>query len=166
MSMKSVEVKRWYREPWPWMLMAGPAVVVIAAMVTLWLALASDDGLVADDYYKRGLAVNQILARDAVAGARRYRAQVTFAPAFDRVRVTLAGDELPPALMLRVAHPTRAGMDRVVPLAAASPGIYEALLTPPPAGRWQLTVEDAGHTWRLNAAWHVPGETVLQLGKR
>jgi len=31
MSMKSVEVKRWYREPWPWMLMAGPAVVVIAA---------------------------------------------------------------------------------------------------------------------------------------
>ena len=59
----------WYREPWPWILMAGPAIVVVAGAVTLWLALASDDGLVAQDYYKRGLAINRVL--DKVDASRR-----------------------------------------------------------------------------------------------
>lgn len=49
----SIDAKHspWYREPWPWLLMAGPAVVVVAGFVTLWLAFNSDDGLVADDHH-------------------------------------------------------------------------------------------------------------------
>ena len=35
--------------------------------VTIWLAVSSSDGLVADDYYKRGLAINQELRRDQAA---------------------------------------------------------------------------------------------------
>jgi len=132
----------------------------------LWLALTSDDGLVADDYYKRGLAINQVLARDAAAGARRYAAQVVFDSAFDRVRVTLSGTELPAVLLLRMVHPTRTGLDRVVPLAASGPGVYEAALAPPAAGRWQLTLEDPARIWRLSAIWRVPCEAVLQLGAR
>ena len=27
--------KPWYREPWPWLLMLGPAVVVVAGFITL-----------------------------------------------------------------------------------------------------------------------------------
>ena len=57
----------WYREPWPWILMAGPFTVVVAGMITLWLALESSDGMVADDYYKRGLAINQTLSRERLA---------------------------------------------------------------------------------------------------
>ena len=53
--------KSWYREPWPWLLMMGPAIVIVAGFYTLWLAIQSNDGLVADDYYKRGLAINQTL---------------------------------------------------------------------------------------------------------
>ena len=29
-------VQAWYREPWPWLIMAGPLIVVIASMVTVW----------------------------------------------------------------------------------------------------------------------------------
>jgi len=67
----SIDVKHspWYREPWPWLLMAGPAVVVVAGFVTLWLAFNSDDGLVADDYDKRGQAIHQTLSRDRAAAA-------------------------------------------------------------------------------------------------
>ena len=54
----------WYREPWPWILMAGPAAVIVAGAVTIWLAVSSSDGLVADDYYKRGLAIDQEIRRD------------------------------------------------------------------------------------------------------
>jgi len=163
-DMDTRVAKPWYREPWPWLLMAGPALVVVAGVVTMWLAIEGHDGLVADDYYKRGLAINQVLARDKVARAHGYAAVVTFDSRFGRVQVALHGDELPPALLLSLAHPTRAGEDRIVPLARAASGIYEGLLAPPAAGRWRLSVEDAGRTWRLNTEWHVPRETVVRLG--
>ena len=39
----------WYKEPWPWLLMSGPAAVVLAGALTAWLAFAGADGLVAED---------------------------------------------------------------------------------------------------------------------
>lgn len=162
--MNARVTKPWYREPWPWLLMAGPAMVVVAGIVTMWLAVEGNDGLVADDYYKRGLAINQVLARDKAAQVHGYTANVSFDAGFSRVRVALRGDELPPALLLNLTHPTRAGEDRIVPLARVAPGVYEGVLQPPAAGRWRLSVEDAGRTWRLNADWHVPQDTALRLG--
>jgi len=67
----------WYREPWPWILMAGPAAVIVAGAVTYWLAASTADGLVADDYYKRGLAINQELGRERLAAQRGIEARVT-----------------------------------------------------------------------------------------
>jgi uncharacterized protein len=40
---------RWYREPWPWLLMAGPAIVVVAGLYTAYLAVTTNDALVAGD---------------------------------------------------------------------------------------------------------------------
>ena len=65
--MSALESKPWYREPWPWILMSGPAVVVVAGAVTMWIAFASADGVVVGDYYKRGLAMNQDLQREQAA---------------------------------------------------------------------------------------------------
>lgn len=156
----------WYREPWPWLLMAGPALVVVAGMITLWLAVASEDGLVADDYYKRGLAINQTLSRDRAATALDYRAQVMFSPDFGRVRVMFDGAAPGGELVLRIVHPTRAGMDQLVPLATSGAGIYEAALAGPRAGRWRVTLEDKHQTWRLSGEWRVPEQLVLRLTAR
>lgn len=38
----------WYREPWPWILIAIPALAVVGGAVTLWLALSHPDALVLD----------------------------------------------------------------------------------------------------------------------
>jgi hypothetical protein len=43
------DFRPWYREPWPWVLIAIPALTIIACGVTLWLALANPDYLVVDD---------------------------------------------------------------------------------------------------------------------
>jgi hypothetical protein len=66
----------WYKQRWPWLLMAGPIAVVIAGAVTVWLAVISNDGLVTDDYYKQGLAVNQTLQRDHQASSLGLEADV------------------------------------------------------------------------------------------
>lgn len=155
--------KPWYREPWIWFLAAGPLAVIAAGFVTLWLALTSDDGLVADDYYKQGLAINQALGGDRMATALGLRAIVLAGP--ERVRVVLTGSRMPAALRLRLSHPTRSGKDQVVVLPAATAGVYEGSL-PAAAragpeqgrrtGRWRVLLEDAEKSWRLTGEWPTP----------
>lgn len=54
----------WWRYPLVWMVIAGPAAVVVAGFFTLWLAISTPDPLVTGDYYRRGMEINQTLARD------------------------------------------------------------------------------------------------------
>ena len=55
------------RGPWPWILAAGPVVVVVASLASAWLAVSRSDDLVADNYYKLGLTINRALAAAPVA---------------------------------------------------------------------------------------------------
>ncbi len=59
----------WYREPYVWLLIAIPACAVVAGFVTLALAIATDDGLVVDDYYWQGKQINRVLCSWYRAGA-------------------------------------------------------------------------------------------------
>ena len=138
--------RSWVREPWPWILMSGPAAVIVAGAATIWLAVVSADGLVADDYYKRGLAINQVLARED--NARRLGVRARIESAHGRLRVTLAG-AAPQVLFAQLAHATRAGHDVRLRLAPVGAGVYEAELPRLPAGRWRLSLEDPRREWRV-----------------
>jgi len=171
MPNPNIKIQPWYREPWPWLLMSGPAVVVVAGFVTLWLAIASNDGLVADDYYKQGLTINQTLQRDKTAVALGLRGEGTLNPADSRLRLVLTGRypvEKSPSLRLRISHPTRAGMDQVVVLSQVEKGIFEGQLVPLAAGRWLLTLENTEKTWRLNGTWQAQQNNnfILESGGR
>jgi hypothetical protein len=52
----------WWRHGHVWLLIAGPATVVVAGFATLWLAVRQPDPLVAQDYYRRGIEINRTLA--------------------------------------------------------------------------------------------------------
>lgn len=136
----------WYRHRWPWLLIAGPAAVLVAGAVTLWLALSTADGLVAEDYYKQGLAINKRLAREEEARRLGIAASVSLSPA--RIRVRLEGGK-PEALFVHLAHATRAGYDVRLRLAPVAPGEYEAALDSLPRGRWRIVIEDPRGTWRI-----------------
>lgn len=136
----------WYREPWPWILMSGPAAVVVAGAITTWMAFAGADGLVADDYYKRGLAVNAVLKREQAATERGITARVERAGG--QVRVRLSG-AAPPALFLNLAHATRAGNDVRLRLERGADGGYRAALPPLAAGHWRAVVDDPRGEWRV-----------------
>lgn len=142
----------WYREPWPWILMAGPATVVLAGAATIWIAFASSDGLVADDYYKRGLAINQVIHREEAAA--RYGVTVRVEPSPGRIRVRVAGGMRPPeALFVQLAHATRADNDIRLRLAPTAENVYEAELPVLPAGRWRFSIEDPRREWRVAGYW-------------
>ena len=44
----------WYKQFWPWFIIALPASAVVASFITLWLAISNPDQLVvSDDEYRQ-----------------------------------------------------------------------------------------------------------------
>ena len=139
-------MKPWYRERWPWLLMSGPAAVLLAGAVTTWIAFASADGLVAEDYYKQGLGINRRLAREETAQKLGVDAAVRFHDS--SIEVIVKGAK-PEVLFVQLVHATRAGHDVRLRLVPDAQGRYAAELPPLPAGRWSAAIEDARGTWRI-----------------
>jgi uncharacterized protein len=54
----------WWKHGHVWLVIAGPAVVVVASIVTAVIAIRTDDPVVEADYYRRGIEINKTLARD------------------------------------------------------------------------------------------------------
>lgn len=138
-------MKPWYKQPWPWILMAPPATAVLAGIATVWIAAAGADGLVAEDYYRQGLAINKVIAREA--RARELGISAGLEVRDGRIRVRLEG-AAPPALFVHLAHRTRAGFDQRLRLAPAG-GAYEAELAPLAPGGWRVVIEDPKGDWRI-----------------
>lgn len=159
----------WYREPWPWLLMAGPFVVIVAGFVTAWLAVRSSDGLVDDDYYKQGLAVNQRIHRDLAALDRGIEVDLLIASDGRELLANLrenAQNAVPPALSVRLSHPTAAGRDLDLNLLLSPDGVYRGALAEPLTGRWVVTVGDASARWRLVGDWLPETKSALHLAPK
>jgi hypothetical protein len=140
----------WYRHFHVWLLIAFPALSVAGGIATLWLAFRTDDGLVADDYYRQGMEINLRMERDRHAVAAGLDADLEFERASGRIRVALRarqGFPQPEVLRLSFMHPTRAGLDRTVRLDAAGPMFYEGALPELEPARWYAVIE--ADDWRL-----------------
>jgi hypothetical protein len=135
----------WYRERWTWIVMAPPAAAVLAGLATWWIAASGADGLVAEDYYKQGLAINKVIAREARARELGISARLEIGDG--RIRVRLEG-AAPEALFVHLAHRTRAGFDQRLRLARAGEA-YEAAMAPLAPGGWRVLIEDPRSSWRI-----------------
>jgi hypothetical protein len=54
----------WWTYGHVWLVIAGPLAVVIAALVTAWIAIRNPDPVLAEDYYRRGLDINKTLDQE------------------------------------------------------------------------------------------------------
>ena len=121
--------------------------VIIASLASAWIAVKSDDGVVAEDYYKQGLSINQRLKRMAPGPERQLGATITVAEGGE-VRVHVEGlAEAPKNLRLRLAHPVTAMRGEIVILKPDTAGNYVGVFSEQTSGRWIVTLES--DTWRL-----------------
>jgi len=151
------------RSPWPWLLAAGPALVVLASLVTAWVAISRNDAVIADDYYKLGLMINRKLAADP-AVAPEPRATVIIAGNGD-VRVRLAPSTAAPArLRLSVLRPGERAEGKELVLQRADDSEWVGLLADVGGGRRIVTLES--EAWRLpvTVVERVPATISLGLG--
>lgn len=157
----------WYKQRWPWLLMIGPGLVIVAGIVTAWLAIISNDGLVTDDYYKEGLAVNQQLQRDKGAAQHGLHGDLMRADLNLRLMlVSDAGEPLPDTVILKLSHPTLAGHDQSVKMTSEGAGFYRGSLESSIVGRWLVSAEDPAGEWRLQGEWKTGSQEPLRLSPR
>lgn len=170
MKAPLINSKPWYREPWPWFLMTGPAIVVVAGISTAIIAARTHDGLVVDDYYKQGLSVNKDLSRDFAAKAAGYKAGGVIDAGLERVVLTMQNT---PAnvkeLRLTFARATAGGSDRRVLLQQSNQNTFIGTLAPSGAlerGKWYVTLDDESRHWRLISSVVIHGTmpTTFTLG--
>ncbi len=157
----------WYRQPWLWFVASWPIAAIVAGTITIYIAFSGADGLVADDYYKRGMAINRELTRDRAASTLALRADGRHDPDRETLTIALSASDAvrwPPALTLRIIHPTHAQGDRQVALAATGNGVYVANLASMTGPKRRLIVES--EAWRVSGEWTIASEREFHLQAR
>ena len=159
MMNRNTDQHPWYRYPWVWLLIAVPLSAVIGGIITIYLAVTTSDGLVVDDYYRHGKAINRVLARDRAAAVHGLEARIALDAVHNRVVVLLASRDadLPDELTLAFLHPTTQGHDQQVRLARTGDGRYSGQFEELRLGDWHLQLEAAD--WRLSGRIRVPLES-------
>jgi uncharacterized protein len=159
------ENRPWYREPFVWLIIALPLTAVIAGLTTLYIAVVTRDGMVADDYYQRGLEINRFLDRDRAAARLGLKAQLHLDAATESVVVrfveTVPGAMLPKTITLHWMYATRSGHDRTEQLVLARDGAYRAEIPELVPGHWYVRIE--AQDWRLQGSMRMPEDTGLAL---
>ncbi|MRV70944.1 cytochrome oxidase assembly protein [Duganella sp. FT92W] len=159
-----MDTSPWWTQRWPWLLMLGPFIVLLAGSYTGWLAFSRPDALVVGDYYKRGKAINQDLRRDRAASELGISAVLRY----DAARGILTGkidsnNAMPATVVLRLAHATQPAKDVVLEVHPAPDGVFGAALPMLERTRWQVLVESDKRDWRLEGRWHWPVQREVTL---
>lgn len=169
--MQSSDLKKpWHSYPLVWMMISIPLAAVIMGIIMIWLAVDTDDGLVADDYYKQGLAINDVIILDTRAAELKLGATIEF-NRVDRV-IRLKFDKglletYPDKLQLKFQHATRANSDIAVTLDHGLDDQYIGYLEQAISeGVWYFEVNNNGlgaDDWKLNTRSYVHTDNVINL---
>ena len=169
-SVLSNNHRPWYSFPLVWMLIAIPFSAVIMGTVMIWMAVDTDDGLVADDYYKRGLEINQVIERDIKAAELGLSADIDFDNSARVIKMTFHKGSLkayPESLQLHLQHTTRENSDVIVQLDHGINNQYigqiRQLIT---EGVWYLSLAgntETGEGWKLDARIHLQAQNLIRL---
>ena len=157
------QVEPWYKHRWPWLLMSCPFIVLVAGFATMWISFSGADALVVDDYYKQGKAINQDLRRDRVAATLGLEFSLRYEPASGNLIGAMKGltNQLPLTLLL--VHPTVPQKDKRMVVTPDSQGNFSLSLPLLERAHWQVQMEDAARSWRLQGDWSWPQQNKIDI---
>ncbi|XOV87181.1 MAG: FixH family protein [Pseudomonadota bacterium] len=154
----------WYRQPWPWVLIAIPFSAVAFGIVMFSMAMLHPDDLVVDNYYKDGMAINVQRDMDARAVALGVAAEsVSLDEAGAVFRITGVDDA---SVQLDLHHVTDQARDVSILLSLGTDGLYRTLapVAIPPmdaAGIWYLELHGMDGNWRLQQRVVTPSNKIV-----
>jgi uncharacterized protein len=150
-SAAIIPVSRWI---WPGILIAGPASVVIACIITAFFVVQHPEALVASDYYKQGKAINAQLSQLSRAEAlglstmTTAATDTTFTIRFPDARISEIAS--PQIIEIILAHPVDANRDIRAFASPNASGAYDIALPQKLTERRRVIVTDSpARRWRV-----------------
>lgn len=162
-SISQTTVTPWWKQRWPWLLMAGPAIVIVAGTYTGYLAFTRQDALVVGDYYKQGKAINQDLRRDRVASSLGLSLSLGYDATQGLLAGQLHGKSNTRQLFVRLSHATLPDKDIQLVVQPDAFGRFQINLPMLERSRWVVLVEGDKRDWRLAGAWSWPAQRSVTL---
>ena len=160
------QIPPWYKQFWPWFLIALPLTAVIGSMITINIAFTDADGLVKDDYYKEGLAMNQDKARKQIAENLGVQAQAVIESESGTIKMTLNDAAVGnlDKLIVKMIHPTRADNDMTLLLDKSDTNTYTGKLTMSvKPGYWWVRLSPENDSWYIQGRIRLPEDQNLLL---
>ena len=175
MTAQPEGTKPWYRQFWPWFIIALPASVVVAGITTVFIAFDNADSLVDDNYFSEGLAINMRLEQDQLAEQMGISAAITWDAQTGEMMLKLSTlstdsqitDELQNADMmeLQLLHPAQQDMDQQLQMMRVAPGYFRVSLDRPLNQRYYLRVAPLpDRQWRLSGEMDFKEQATVTLG--
>jgi hypothetical protein len=65
----------WWQYGHVWLVISGPAIVVVASFITFYLAASGQDPVIDQDYYRKGIEINKTLRENAANHAPAMQAR-------------------------------------------------------------------------------------------
>lgn len=153
-----------YQNPALWLVVMVPLVAVIVGIGMLIVSIYSFDGLVVDDYYKRGKEINVTLERDKNAAKYDLFADIDLDQPNSAITLELSAEEgfqAPETIKLQFLHRTLSGRDLLVELNRLSGLRYSGVMPELSESRW--LVELGTPQWRLTGGVVWPVESSFEL---
>lgn len=155
----------WYKQFWPWFLLSLLMLSISVSSTFAVLAVRSADGMVQEDYYEHGRAINMVLAKQQRAHELNLAADLRVDPLTSDIIVQLDGDDRPERLYLRLIFPTQDNRDQDLVLEHVRDGRYLGQAPDNLRYRWylQLHPSEQQPEWRLVGEASFPSETSFDL---
>lgn len=154
----------WFKQPWAWFTFSVPAATVVAGLYTLGIAFKNADPLVTDEYYKEGLAINQVLDKEHLAESLKLGGSLSLAQdGWISVNLHSAAPMATKVLLLSLTHATLADQDQQIVLTITPDGSYRGKCSALSNGKWIATLEPDGHEWRIGTDFITPISGVIEL---
>ncbi len=136
-----------------WMVIFFPSLAVVAGTITIIIAMNTEDSLVVDEYYKEGLAINEVIKYDQQAKQLGLSAFVDANSQSGEILISISAEtslQLPEEITFKLIHRTRSGLDQTTVLQRKDNSAdYRGYVRPPIIeGRWTVQVI-AEQQWRL-----------------
>ncbi len=166
MSTEHERIPPWYKQFWPWFLIGLLASSITFSLVYLVLSIRYYDGSVGGDYYERGLAINEQLAKQEHAQALGLEAVMRADARTGDIVVDLQGERRPERLHLALVFPTDSHRDRSLTLEHVRDGRYVTMIDEPLQYRWYLQLQPAegrDAEWRLTGEARFPSDDEIAL---
>ena len=153
--------KKWYKQFWPWFVMALPLTAVIGAVNLLITSIENQPDMVVDDYYKKGKGINEDLS--LIKEAKRLNISAELTQIENELIIILPKREDRSSISISLYHPTLAARDISTLLTADGKGAYHLITDEPLTGKWRLRIEPFDKMWRLEKVIHLPKEYIQIL---